>query len=141
MSKTTIVSVERLLKAIKHKNMYQIIDANNENDLVATAYLEENKVAISANLSLLKFNDLHHLINELLQNTQDEQSERDETKKNVQDNLPLVNAILLIKTMGAVIRNLDTENSFCEYWTNDGNENGGQYVPAAIEIEKALNER
>jgi hypothetical protein len=37
----------------------------------------------------------------------------------------------LIKTMGAIIRQLDQNNAHCEYWLNDGNENGPDYVPAA----------
>lgn len=50
----------------------------------------------------------------------------------------LIEALDLVKAMGSIIRTLDTENSYCEYWLNDGNENGDDYVPAAIEIAKGL---
>jgi hypothetical protein len=50
----------------------------------------------------------------------------------------LIEAIDLIKVMGNIIRTLDEENAHCEYWLNDGNENGPDYVPAATEIVKAL---
>lgn len=48
--------------------------------------------------------------------------------------IQLQEAIALIKEMGAIIRYLDENAAYCKYWLNDGNENGSDYVPAAIEL-------
>lgn len=42
-------------------------------------------------------------------------------------------AIALIKEMGYIIRYLDENAAYSKYWTNDRNENGGEYVPEAVE--------
>lgn len=41
-------------------------------------------------------------------------------------------ALELIKEMGTIIRYLDENNSYCQYWILDGNENGPDYVPKAV---------
>lgn len=50
------------------------------------------------------------------------------------EEIKLQSAIQLIKDMAAVIRYLDENSSYCQYWLNDGNENGSEYVPAAIDL-------
>lgn len=42
-------------------------------------------------------------------------------------------AIELIKEMGTIIRYMDENETYCEYWLNDGNETGEDYVPIAVE--------
>jgi len=42
----------------------------------------------------------------------------------------------LILKMGHVIRQLDEDCEHIEYWTNDGTDQGGEYVPALEEIEE-----
>lgn len=46
----------------------------------------------------------------------------------------LQKAIELIKEMGAIIRYLDTENVYCEFWLNDGSEHELPYVPKSIDL-------
>ena len=48
--------------------------------------------------------------------------------------IQLQSALALIKEMGAIIRYLDENAAHCQYWLNDGNENGPEYVPAAVEL-------
>lgn len=43
-------------------------------------------------------------------------------------------AIGLIKEMGTIIRYLDENSSYCSLWLNDGNEQGADYVPKAVEL-------
>lgn len=50
------------------------------------------------------------------------------------EEIKLQSAIQLIKDMAAVIRYLDENSSYCQYWLNDGNENGSEYVPAAVDL-------
>lgn len=50
------------------------------------------------------------------------------------EEIKLQSAIQLIKDMAAVIRYLDGNSSYCQYWLNDGNENGSEYVPAAVDL-------
>jgi len=46
------------------------------------------------------------------------------------DKQKLIEALDLIKVMGAIIRQLDENSAHSEYWLNDGD-----YVPAAIELQ------
>lgn len=48
--------------------------------------------------------------------------------------IKLQTAIELIKDMGAAIRYLDENNCYCQYWLNDSNGNGQEYVPQAVEL-------
>jgi hypothetical protein len=51
------------------------------------------------------------------------------------NNEKLIEALDLIKVMGSIIRQLDEDNHHCQYWLNDGNENGPDYVPAAKDLQ------
>ena len=42
-------------------------------------------------------------------------------------------AIALIKEMGYIIRYLDENATHTRYWTNDGTNEGNDYVPYAVE--------
>lgn len=44
----------------------------------------------------------------------------------------------LVKIMGSVIRDLDEDCVYCEYWLNDG-EGGTDYVPALEIINQQFN--
>lgn len=50
------------------------------------------------------------------------------------DEIKLNAAIELIKEMGSIIRYLDENASYCNLWLNDGNENGTDYVPKAVDL-------
>ena len=43
-------------------------------------------------------------------------------------------ALELIKEMGTIIRYLDENSAYCNLWLNDGNENGTDYVPKAVDL-------
>lgn len=43
-------------------------------------------------------------------------------------------ALELIKEMGIIIRYLDENSAYCNLWLIDGNENGPDYVPKAVDL-------